>query len=162
MHRKCFPKSNNKHWRIFLVDRLMMQVDVVDQFDRFGVVNSCSADGDAELKLPGHLDRQEQPGDDPQKQMQNGSDHKDQDCSVQRSLVDYREVVEKRAVAHRQRYESTHGSCVGEVEPQRGLPLGQQDCLLLPLCLKEGHKLLVSVHVDDGGGGRHDHAGEQV
>ena len=40
--------------------------------------------------------------------------------------------------------------------------LRQLDCLLLLLLLNEGHELLVSVHVDHGGGGRHDDAGQEV
>ena len=49
-----------------------------------------------------------------------------------------------------------------EIHPDRGLALRQDYRLLLLLLLDERHELLVSVHVDDGGGGRHNDAGEEV
>ena len=40
--------------------------------------------------------------------------------------------------------------------------ISKLDYLLLPLLCEEGHELLVAVHVDDGGGGGHDDAGEEI
>ena len=77
-------------------------------------------------------------------------------------LVNDGEVVEQGPVADGEGDEGAHGGGVREVHPDRGLALGQHDGLLLLLLLDEGHELLVSVHVDHGGGGRHDDAGQEV
>ena len=94
--------------------------------------------------------------------MEHGGDHEHEDGAVQGALVDDGEVVQQGPIAHGQGDQGAHSGGVREVHPHRGLPLRQLDRLLLLLLLDEGHELLVSVHVDHGGGGGHDDAGQQV
>ena len=94
--------------------------------------------------------------------MEDRGDDEHEDGAVKGSLVDDREVVEQGPVTHGQGDQGAHGGCVREVHPHRGLPLRQLDGLLLLLLLDEGHELLVAVHVDHGGGGCHDDAGQEV
>ena len=70
VHRERLPKADDKHGRVLLVDRLVVQVDVVDELDRLGVVDGGPAHRHPQLELPAHLQGQEQPGHNPQEQVQ--------------------------------------------------------------------------------------------
>ena len=94
--------------------------------------------------------------------MEHGCDDEHEDGAVQGALVDDGEVVQQRTITHGQGDQGAHGGGVREIHPHRGLPLRQLYCLLLLLLLDEGHELLIAVHVDHGGGGGHDDAGQEV
>ena len=92
-------EANDQHGRGLLVNRLMMQINVIDQFDRLGIVHRSSAHRHSEilklinhvtinhllpqLELPGHLHREEEPGDDPEEEVQHSGDHEHQHRPVQ-------------------------------------------------------------------------------
>ena len=96
-------------------------------------MDSSSADIDPQLELPGHLDGEEEPGDNPEEEVEHRGDHEHQHGAVEGALVDDGKVVEEWPVADGQGDEGAHGGGVGEVHPEAGLPLCQLDGLLLPL-----------------------------
>ena len=65
---------------------LVVEVDVVDQLDGLGVVDGGPAHRHAQFELPGHLDGEEEPGADPEEEVEHGGDHKHQHRPVQGAL----------------------------------------------------------------------------
>ena len=130
MHGESFPEANNQHRSIFLVNRGVVQVDVVHQLDRLGVVHGGPAHSHPQLELPRHLDREEEPGDNPEEEVKHGGNDKDQDGAVEGAFVDDGEVIEQGSVADSEGDQRAHGRRVREVHPQGGLALGKLDCLL--------------------------------
>ena len=78
-----------------------------------------------EFEFPGHFHREKEPCDNPQEQMEDSSNYKDQHRSIQRAFVNDGEVVEQWSIAHRQGNQSAHGGSVGEIHPHRSLAFGQ-------------------------------------
>ena len=142
------PKGQDHHG----VRVAVSEVDVVDELDGASVPHHVAANRDSKLELPLLFDSQEQPDDNPEKQVEDGADDAGQDRAVEAALVDQGVVVQQGAVADRQRDQDAHGGAVGEVGPEAGLAFPQDDVVLVPLVRDEGHELLVTVHVEDARG----------
>ena len=96
MHREGLPEPDNQHGRVLLVHGLVLEVDIVDQLDGLGVVDGGPAHSDPQLELPGHLDGEEEPGYDPEEEVEDGADHEHQHGTVQGTLnrtIRIRDVV---------------------------------------------------------------------